>query len=34
MPKPAPELAEMAKGRAGTVTCKGKAWMPDGSEHA
>jgi hypothetical protein len=34
MPKPAPELAEMAKGRAGTWTCKGKAWMPDGSEHA
>ena len=34
VPKPAPELAAIAKGRAGTWTCKGTAWMPDGSEHA
>jgi hypothetical protein len=34
MPRPAPELAAMAKDWTGTWACKGKAWMPDGSEHA
>ena len=33
MPRRPPEVAEHLTHMAGTWTCQGKAWMPDGSEH-